>query len=175
MHEWWRDDQALAYAIVEQGRLSCEELRQDAGDGRTADRLGTAHAGFGMAAYTASDHLLDGVRPALHLLVGQAGPVALPAPTPLSRALLFAVHGAAAIERCFATPWLVAQMQAAHRSVRQAHRALTSLIGVPLTAQLTIEATRLGHLDASWQRVHLRPPSLATVAAQRGLRAPAPV
>ena len=67
MCEWWKDDQALAYAIVEQGRVACEQLIQAEPSPRVARRLAAAHNGFGLAAYAASDHLLEGVRPAVHL------------------------------------------------------------------------------------------------------------
>lgn len=161
MRDWFKDDQALAYAILEQGRASCDRLLDTARTPLEARRLHAAHHGFGMAAYTVSDHLLRGVRPAVWLLVDEAGPSRLRPAGGVSEALLFAIHGCAAIERCFDIPWLLGQMQAAHRAVRQAHTALTGLIGVPEAAALTIEATRAGHLERSWQQRHLRPPTLA--------------
>jgi hypothetical protein len=163
--EWWKDDQALAYAILEQGRAACEQLRSPALSRLDARRVETAHRGFGLAGYTVSDHMLRGVRVAVWLLVDENGPLPLEVPTAAERALLFAVHGAAAIERCFETPWLLGQMQTAHRAVRQAHTALTGLVGVPAAASLTIDATRAGHLKREWQQAHLRPPTLAPLAA----------
>lgn len=160
MSGWWIDDQALAYAIVEQGRACCEELLASPPGGLAERRLRAAHHGFGLAGYAASDHLLRGVRPAVWLLVEEAGPVDLGLEGP-EKALLFAVHGSAAIERCFEHPWLLAQMQVAHRAVRQAHTALTALLGVPAAAALTIDVTRAGKLDRRWQQAHLRPPTLA--------------
>jgi hypothetical protein len=165
MGDWWKDDQALAYAILEQGRAACEELRDPVLPPLDARRVETAHRGFGLAGYAVSDHLLRGVRVAVWLLVDENGPVDLEVDDPAERALLFAVHGAAAIERCFEVPWLLAQMQAAHRAVRQAHTALTALIGVPAAASLTIEATRAKQLDRLWQQQHLRPPALAPLQA----------
>ena len=169
VHEWWMDDQALAYAIVEQGRVACERLLADEACPRVARRLRAAHDGFGTAGYAASQDLLDGVRPALFMLVETAGPAVLDAEGP-EHALLFAIHGAAAIERCFASPWLIGQMQVAHRAVRQAHVSLTGLVGLGVAARRTVEATRLGHLERDWQATRLRPPSLAGTA-----RAPAAV
>ena len=166
MREWWTDDQALAYAIVEQGRTACRRLLDAAPaapDPRAEQRLWAAHDGFGLAAYAASDHLLAGVRDALFVMVQEAGPRELPcvAPPPSAEhALMLAIHGATAIERCFATPWLVTQMQHAHRAVRQAHVALTGLVGLGIAAQRTLEATRLGYLERAWQAQALRPPAL---------------
>ena len=165
MRDWWKDDQALAYAILEQGRSCCARLLAEEASPLDTRRLRAAHAGFGMAGYAASDHLLRGVRPAVWLLVDESGPTAVPNATGAEGALLYAVHGSAAIERCFEIPWLLGQMQVAHRAVRQAHTALTALIGVPAAASLTIEATRGGHLERSWQQAHLRPPLLPEVAA----------
>ena len=166
MSEWWNDDQALAYAIVEQGRVACERLLAEEPCTRVARRLRAAHEGFGTAGYAASEELVDGVRPALFLLVETAGPARLDAEGP-EHALLFAIHGAAAIERCFSSPWLIAQMQVAHRAVRQAHVALTGLVGLGVAARRTVEATRLGHLERSWQAAMLRPPTFAEL---RGVR-----
>lgn len=165
MRDWWKDDQALAYAILEQGRVCCDRLLEQAESPLEARRLHAAHHGFGLAGYAVSDHLLRGVRPAVWLLVEEAGPSAFPDVEPAGQALLFAVHGSAAIERCFEIPWLLGQMQAAHRAVRQAHTALTALLGVPAAAALTIEATRAGHLRRAWQQEHLRPPSLSEMRA----------
>lgn len=163
MREWWNDDQALAYVIVEQGRTACQRLLEADREPRSEQRLWAAHDGFGLAAYAASDHLLAGVRDALFVLVQEGGPPPLPrvapAPSP-EHALMLAIHGATAIERCFATPWLVTQMQHAHRAVRQAHVALTGLVGLGVAAQRTLEATRLGYLERSWQAAQLRPPAL---------------
>jgi hypothetical protein len=170
VREWWTDDQALAYAIAEQGRVACEQLRADGLAPRVRRRLDAAHAGFGHAGYAASDHLLRGVRPAVHLLIAEGGPARLSA-DPLHGALLFAVHGATAIERCFAAPWLLAQMQVAHRAIRQAHVALTTLAGLGVAARLTIEATRAGRLERAWQERHLRPRALDELVA--GARRPA--
>lgn len=170
MSEWWNDDQALAYVIAEQGRVACDRLLAGATP-RDARRLWAAHSGFGLAGYAVSDHLLPGVRPALHLLVETSGPARLDAEGP-EHALLFAIHGAAAVERCFASPWLIAQMRVAHRAVRQAHVALTGLVGLGLAAQRTVEARTLGHLDRAWQTRALRPPTLREVA-EAGARVPA--
>ena len=163
MYEWWRDDQALAYAIVEQGRVACSKLLEDHPSARVARRLAAAHNGFGLAGFHASDHLLDGVRPAIHLLVQEAGPTPLPGAGGAEHALMFAIHGAAAIERCFPSPWLTGQMQIAHRAVRQAHVALTGIVGLGAAAQLTIDATRSGELHRDWQSRHLRPPRLGEI------------
>ena len=163
MSRWWIDDQALAYAIVEQGRLCCEQLMAEPAGALEQRRLRAAHHGFGLAGYAASDHMLRGVRPAVWLLVEESGPADLGVEG-AERALLFAVHGSAAIERCFAHPWLLAQMQVAHRAVRQAHTAMTALLGVPAAAALTIDVTRAGQLDRAWQQAHLRPPSFAELA-----------
>jgi hypothetical protein len=160
MREWWMDDQALAYAIVEQGRVACERLVEQEPVAAAERRLWAAHNGFGLAGYAVSDHLLDGVRPALHLMIETAGPARLEGLSGADHALAFAIHGAAAIERCFATPWLTAQMQIAHRAVRQAHVALTGLVGLGTAAQRAIEATASGRLDRSWQSRRLRVPSL---------------
>jgi hypothetical protein len=165
MREWWKDDQALAYAVLEQGRASCEKLMAEATSGLDGVRLRTAHHGFGLAGYAVSDHLLRGVRPAVWLMIEESGPVVLPGAEGPAQPLLFAVHGSAAVERCFEIPWLLNQMQVAHRAVRQAHTALTALLGVPAAAALTIEATRAGHLDRSWQQAHLRPPTLRETLA----------
>ena len=165
MGDWWKDDQALAYAILEQGRAACEELRDPALPPLDARRVESAHRGFGLAGYAVSDHMLRGVRVAVWLMIAEGPRVTLDVDDPAERALLFAVHGAAAIERCFEAPWLLAQMQNAHRAVRQAHTALTALIGVPTGAALTIEATRAGRLARDWQQQHLRPPALAPLAA----------
>jgi hypothetical protein len=161
VREWWRDDQALAYAVVEQGRVACEQLLDREPPPEEARQLWAAHNGFGLAGYAVSEHMLDGVRPALHVLIAEAGPAPLPRVSGVDHALMLAIHGAAAVERCFATPWLVAQMQVAHRAVRQAHVSLTSLVGIGAAAQRTIEAHRLGHLDRSWQARRLRPPTLS--------------
>jgi hypothetical protein len=158
VYEWWKDDQALAYAILEQGRVACELLLARERSARVARRLTTAHNGFGMAGYSASDHMLDGIRPAVHVLIGEAGPAPIAGVEGAEHALLFAIHGAAAIERCFPTPWLTAQMQVAHRAVRQAHVALTGLVGLGAAAQRTIDATRSGELHRDWQARRLRPP-----------------
>jgi hypothetical protein len=167
VYEWWKDDQALAYAIVEQGRVACEELLALDPSPRVGGRLTAAHTGFGLAGYCASDHLLHGVRPALYLLIDEAGPAPLAGIRGAEYALMFAIHGAAAIERCFPTPWLTAQMQLAHRAVRQAHVALTGLVGLGAAAQRTIEATRSGELQRDWQARRLRPPQLGEYAARR--------
>lgn len=166
MRDWWNDDQALAYVIVEQGRSACQRLLVADVDPRSEQRLWAAHDGFGLAAYAASDHLLAGVRDALYVMVQEAAgspelPRVAPAPS-AEHALMLAIHGATAIERCFATPWLVTQMQHAHRAVRQAHVALTGLVGLGVAAQRTLEATRLGYLERTWQAGHLRPPALDT-------------
>jgi hypothetical protein len=167
VYEWWRDDQALAYAILEQGRLASEQLLGIEPSPRVARRLWAAHNGFGLAGYTASDHLLEGIRPAVHLLVQEAGPAPLAGVSGIEHALMFAIHGAAAIERCFPTPWLMEQMQVAHRAVRQAHVALTGLVGLGAAAQRTIDATRSGELQRDWQAEHLRPPRLDEPARSR--------
>jgi hypothetical protein len=174
VRDWWKDDQALAYAILEQGRACCDALLETADTPLDARRLHAAHHGFGLAGYAVSDHLLRGVRPAVWLLVEEAGPVELDGAEDGERALLFAVHGSAAIERCFEIPWLLGQMQSAHRAVRQAHTALTALLGVPAAAQLTIETTRAGRLERTWQQRHLVPPPLAATlsgARRTGLAA----
>ena len=63
MCDWWKDDQALAYAIVEQGRVACERCSCAASPRRASPAgCAAAHNGFGLAGYAASDHLLDGVR-----------------------------------------------------------------------------------------------------------------
>ena len=165
MFDWWNDDQALAYAIVEQGRVACERLLADERDPRRARRLDAAHAGFGLAGYAASGHLLEGLRPSIWLLVDEAGPTPLPGVAGAEHALMFAIHGAAAIERCFPTPWLTAQMQVAHRAIRQAHVALTGLVGLGAAAQRTIDATRSGELSREWQARRLRPPKLGAQPA----------
>ena len=165
MGDWWKDDQALAYAILEQGRAACEDLRGSELTPLEMRRVEAAHRGFGLAGYAVSDHLLRGVRVAVWLMVTENGPMPLDVDDPAERALLFAVHGAAAIERCFEVPWLLAQMQGAHRAVRQAHTALTAIIGVPAAASLTIEATRARRLERAWQQEHLRPPTLTPYAA----------
>jgi hypothetical protein len=170
MREWWMDDQALAYAIVEQGRVACERLGEHEHRPAVARRLWAAHNGFGLAGYAVSDHLLEGVRPALHLMIEEAGPATLDGLAGAEHALGFAIHGAAAIERCFATPWLTAQMQVAHRAVRQAHVALTGLVGLGTAAQRTIDATRAGHLERAWQARWLRVPSLDELRHDRGAR-----
>jgi hypothetical protein len=158
--EWWDDDQALAYAIVEQGRVACESLLADDPMPRIARRLEAAHNGFGLAGYAASDHLTEGVRASIWLLVNQHGAIDLPGVSGPEHALMFAIHGAAAIERCFPSPWLTAQMQIAHRSVRQAHVALTGIVGLGAAAQRTIDATRSGELHRDWQARNLRPPKI---------------
>jgi hypothetical protein len=168
MREWWTDDQALAYAILEQGRVCCAELLEREASATVARRLSGAHCGFGLAGYAASDHLLGGVRAAPHVLVEEAGPARFGAIEGPEHALLFAIHGAAALERCFATPWLTAQAETAHRAVRQAHVALTGIVGLAVAADRTLEATRLGRLDRAWQAEHLRPPSLRELAERRG-------
>ena len=173
MGDWWKDDQALAYAILEQGRACCDRLLETASTPLEARRLHAAHHGFGLAGYAVSDHLLRGARPAIWLLIEEAGPAPVGGTTGTAQALLYAVHGSAAVERCFEIPWLLGQMQVAHRAVRQAHTALTALVGVPAAASLTIDATRAGHLDREWQQQHLRPPSLAEHASRRGLAAAA--
>jgi hypothetical protein len=167
MREWWKDDQALAYAILEQGRTCCAQLLEGEPSPALARRLSAAHCGFGLAAYAASDHLLDGVRAALFVLVEASGPAPIGDSDGPEHALLYAIHGAAALERCFATPWLTAQTQIAHRAVRQAHVALTGIVGLAAAAELTLEATRLGHLGRAWQAERLRPPSLLELA-ERG-------
>ena len=171
MFDWWNDDQALAYAIVEQGRVTCERLLDEEHDPRVARRLSAAHAGFGSAAYATSDHLLEGLRPSIWLLVHEAGPTPLPGVSGAEHALMFAIHGAAAIERCFPSPWLTAQMQVAHRAVRQAHVALTGIVGLGSAAQHTIDATRAGELLRSWQARRLRPPRIGERAPALGLAA----
>jgi hypothetical protein len=171
MIDWWNDDQALAYAIVEQGRVACERLLSDHPTPRVARRLEGAHNGFGLAAYATSDHLLEGIRPAVWLLVEEHGPAQLPGVDGPEHALMFAIHGAAAIERCFPTPWLTAQMQVAHRAVRQAHVALTGLVGLGVAAQRTIDATRSGELHRDWQARRLRPPRFGERPAALGLAA----
>ena len=163
MCEWWKDDQALAYAIVEQGRVACERLMLTEPAPRVARRLAAAHNGFGLAGYAASDHLLEGVRPAVYLLIDEAGPAPISGVSGPEHALMFAIHGAAAIERCFPTPWLTGQMQIAHRAVRQAHVALTGLVGLGAAAQRTIDATRSGELHRDWQSRRLRPPKLSAL------------
>ena len=160
MHEWWTDDQALAYAIVEQGRAACEQLLAEEVSPRVVRRLEAAHNGFGLAGYATSDHMLDGLRPAIWLLVAEHGPARLPGLHGAEHALMFAIHGAAAIERCFVAPWLTAQMQVAHRAVRQAHVALTGLVGLGAAAQRTIDASCSGELQREWQARRLRPPRL---------------
>jgi hypothetical protein len=167
MREWWTDDQALAYAVLEQGRTCCAELLERESSPAVARRLSAAHCGFGLAGYAISDHLLDGVRAALHLLVEEAGPAPIDDASGPEHALLFAIHGAAALERCFATPWLTAQTQTAHRAVRQAHVALTGVLGLAVAAEHMIESTRLGRLGRDWQALHLRPPSLPELEARR--------
>ena len=162
------DDQALAYAIVEQGRVACERLAADEPAGPVRRRLEAAHSGFGLAGYAVSDHMLDGVRPALYLMVAAAGPAQLEGLAGAEQALGYAIHGAAAIERCFATPWLTAQMQVAHRAVRQAHVALTGLVGLGTAAQRTIAFTKDGHLGRNWQAVRLRVPSFDEIARDQG-------
>ena len=154
------DDQALAYAIAEQGRVACERLAEGDCSVAAQRRLWAAHNGFGLAAYAISDHLLDGVRAALHVMIEDAGPVPIDGLSGVEHALAFAIHGAAAIERCFATPWLTAQAQIAHRAIRQSHVALTGLVGLGVAAQRTIEITRAGHLERAWQSRLLRVPSL---------------
>jgi hypothetical protein len=169
MQEWWRDDQALAYAIVEQGRVACARLLEQDPVPRDKRGLVAAHNGFGLAGFLASDHLLPGVRPAVHVMVEETGPARTPAlrtTDPLHQALLFAIHGAAAIERCLATPWLLEQMRQAHRSVRQAHVALTTMAGLGLAARLTVEESDAGHLERAWQQRHLRPRTLAEAGSR---------
>ena len=173
MREWWKDDQALAYAIVEQGRISAETLLGAASDPEDRRRLESAHRGFGVAGYAISDEMPGGVRPALYVLVAESGPVRLPGPRGASQTLLFAVHASAAIERCFEMPLLLGQMQVAHRAVRQAHTALTALLGIPRAAQLTLDATRAGHLERQWQQLKLRPRSLAVTLSADEALAPA--
>ena len=168
MRDWWTDDQALAYAILEQGRACCAQLLDSEDHSpAVARRLSGAHCGFGLAGYAVSDHLLEGVRAALHVLVDEAGPAPIGGAQGPEHALLFAIHGAAALERCFATPWLTAQTQIAHRAVRQAHVALTGIVGLAVAAQHVLEATRDGHLSREWQAEHLRPPSLRELAERR--------
>ena len=56
-------------------------------------------------------------------------------------------------------------MQIAHRAVRQAHVALTGLVGLGAAAQRTIDATRSGELHRDWQAYRLRPPKLSEITA----------
>jgi hypothetical protein len=160
MFAWWTDDRALAYAILEQGRASAGRLMGNTDEPVDSLAYATAHRGFGHAAYLISEDLLPGVRPALWLMIEEAGPAALGGPDGPSQALLFAVHGSVAVERCLDGAENLDRMQEAHRAVREAHTALTALVGVPSAASLTIEAAREGRLTRTWQREHLRPPRL---------------
>ena len=157
---WWTDDRALAYAVLEQGRLMAECARDLADDPGEELALDTAHRGFGRAAYLVSEDLEPGVRPALWLMIDEAGPAALGGANGPAQALQFAIHGSVAVERCLDHVEDVARIQEAHRAVREAHTALTALLGVPTAAALTIEAAREGRLTRQWQREHLRPPRL---------------
>lgn len=157
---WWNDDRAMAYAILEQGRAMAARARDGADDPAELLALDTAHRGFGRAAYLVSEDLLPGVRPALWLMIDEAGPAALGGPRGAAQALLFAIHGSVAVERCLDDDHDLARIQDAHRAVREAHTALTALLGVPTAAALTIEAAREGRLTRNWQREHLRPPRL---------------
>ena len=167
MPAWWTDDCALAYAILEQGRATAQRVGDEADD--PVERLAstTAHRGFGHAAYLVSEDLLPGVRPALWLMIDEAGPAALGGPDGASQALLFAVHGSVAVERCLDSTDDLERMQEAHRAVREAHTVLTALVGVPHAAALTIEAAREGRLTRSWQRAELRPPRLDELEPRR--------
>src|SRR3712207_2713500 len=110
MPKWWEDDQALAYAIVEQGRVACEHLLHDTADTVDARYIASAHRGFGVAGYAISDDLAGAVRAALYVVIHEAGPVRLPGAPGTGQALLFATHASAAIERCFDLPHVVAEM-----------------------------------------------------------------
>jgi hypothetical protein len=167
MPSWWTDDRALAYAILEQGRVTAERLLVEAAD--PVERLAytTAHRGFGLAAYLVSEELLPGVRPALWFMIDEAGPAALGGPDGSSQALMFAVHGSVAVERCLDGEAELERMQEAHRAVRESHTALTALVGVPSAASLTIEAAREGRLTRTWQREHLRPPRIDELEPRR--------
>jgi hypothetical protein len=160
MFAWWTDDRALAYAILEQGRATSGRLMETVEDPIDQLAYTTAHRGFGHAAYLVSEDLLPGVRPALWLMIEEAGPAALGGPDGPSQALLFAVHGSVSVERCLDNAVDLDRMQEAHRAVREAHTALTALVGVPTAAALTIEAAREGRLTRTWQRENLRPPRL---------------
>jgi hypothetical protein len=157
MHRWWDDDQALAYLIAEQGRATSAELLARNLGTVDAARLWSAHEGFGLAAYHASEGMLEGVRPGLCLRVELAGPWRPPGVTGVEAALLLAIHGTAAVERCFRTLWLVPQMRTAHRGMRQAHVALTGLVGLGLAARCAAQERRAGRLARAWQAEHLRP------------------
>jgi hypothetical protein len=160
MAEWWRDDQALAYAILEQGRVCCARLR-NVPDTRDLARVATAQEALGIAAYVASDHLLDGVRAALHVLIDEMGPVRLPGPDGPEQAVLWTIHAARAVERCAEAPWLAAQMDPAHQAVQLAYGRLTGVLGSRVTAALAAETARAGRLERAWQARHLRPPRLS--------------
>ena len=54
----------------------------------------------------------------------------------------------------------VMPVSSAHRAIRQAHVALTGLVGLGAAAQRTIDATRSGELARDWQARRLRPPKL---------------
>ena len=169
MTDWWNDDQALAYAIVEQGREACARLLADGGSPQVVRHLDAAHDGFGRAGYAVSDHLAEGLRPSIWLLVQEAGPAPLPGVTGVEQALVLAVHGTAAIERCMTSSWLTAQMAVAHRAVREAHVALTAIIGLGAAAQLSLEATRAGELRRERQTRRLRPPRLDETTTRQEL------
>ena len=165
MTDWWNDDHALAYATLEQGRVACSRLLGAEGPSEAARHLETAHDGFGRAGYAVSDGLPEGLRPAIWLLVHEAGPAPLPGVTGVEHALMFAVHGTAMIERCLTSPWLTAQMEVAHRAVREAHIALTSIVGLGAAAQRALDAARTGELRPARQALRLRPPRLDEAGA----------
>jgi hypothetical protein len=154
---WWHDDHLLAYVVIEQGRLLCEQLLE-AGDAGLESGLRTAHQGLGLAGYTASDDIPADVRLALLELVhAHRTPAIPPADADLERVLMFALHAREIVARCLRDPECAPEMQLAHGQVCRALTALTRLVTGARRAELTSRAGAMGLFDPRWQREHLAP------------------
>ena len=146
-------DDALAYLVLERGRLVCERA---AHEGSSSLRL--AHRHLGSAGFQASDHLdeedrlvlLDAARAAA------AEGILPPAKEAGEEALLLARHAADIVARCLrADPSGSERLEAAHVHVLDAIDALITSVGLRRARSLDDLAWRMGQFDPSWQRDNL--------------------
>jgi GNAT superfamily N-acetyltransferase len=150
---WWDDEQVLAYAVLEQARLLCEQLLVDGGNSAGMRR---AHRGLGLGAYVVSEDLDPRLRVAVLELCREHGPVRTPpANEPAEAMLLLALHAEVLIARARRPDDVSASIAA--RQAGEAVRTLTALVGSDRAAALRDDAIDRGYLQRRWQRGHLAP------------------
>ena len=138
-----RADEALAYVLLEEGRVVCERLSGRVASAGEIAALRAIHRDVGLAGYLASDRMAPSLRRSLVALVHDRGMVdGMSDRAAFEHLLLLCLHAADVLDRAVAAHG-GPDLRSAHGLARDAVDALTRLIGPQRARELRREATRL--------------------------------